>query len=155
MESLLNMGLMVVDQNGLLIVYSDSAIMYLRSRICYSRIWILLHCYLHKNLFPNQDWKDAYRYITSKQQKSVNMEQTYTNAQLRAYLNAHYVPTFTKGVEDHFYNHRNRKTIALPMASIQSQFTEQEVVDMFSNGEHPVWIEIARFKTHIANNQIT
>ena len=71
----------------------------------------------------------------------------YSNNEVRAYLEAYYVPTFRSGEEDHFYNYRNRQTMAVPSAELKPNFTEMEVVAVFGGkAEHTDYIEIVRFK---------
>ena len=154
-KSLVRLGLITLDQNGLLIVQSDSAIMYLRSRFYYSKPWLVLNCYVHRDLFPEGNWKKAYQFITSNHQNSHIMEQTFTNEEVREYLNKHYSQTYHKNDMDHWYNFRNREVIGLPIQSVKDRFSEQEVINLFGEKmEHPGWVEIIRFKT-FTNQQIS
>jgi hypothetical protein len=147
-RSLIRLGLMVVDQNGLLTIHSDSVIMYLHSRLYYSKAWIFLNCYLHSDLFLDENWRQAYHFITSNHQIPHTMELTFTNDEVRTYLNRFYSRTYRKNNQDHWYNYRNRKTIAVPQSSDIDRFTEQELIDLFGDkAEHPGWVEIIRFKT--------
>ena len=139
---------MVLDQNGLLTVFSESGIMYLQSRLFYSKPWLYINCYFHRDLFPEGNWKEAYHFIISNHQISHNMEQIFTNQEVRAYLSKHYSQTYRKDDCDYWYNFRNRAVIGVPIPSVKERFTEQEIIELFGdNMEHPAWVEIIRFKT--------
>ncbi len=75
------------------------------------------------------------------------MEQTYTNQQVRNYLTTHYATTYRRNRSDHFYNHRNRQTMAVPLPEDKPLFTEEEVVAVFDGkAQHSDYIEVVRFK---------
>lgn len=151
--SLRAIGCVVLDQNGLLTIFSESGIMYMRSRMYFSRPWIYLHCYLHRELFANDDWKSAFHFIISNHQNTHTMEHLFSNDEVRSYLGFFYSPTFRRNNEDHFYNFRNGKTIGLPAPEVKNQFTEDDVVELFSNNtEHQACTEIVRFKNFISHN---
>ncbi|MCR9171551.1 MAG: hypothetical protein NXI10_03600 [bacterium] len=75
------------------------------------------------------------------------MEAIYTNQQVREYLTAQYVGSYRRNQHDHFYNHRNRQTMAVPLPEDKPFFTEHDVVQVFGGkAQHDDYIEIVRFQ---------
>ncbi|GAB5417049.1 MAG: hypothetical protein Crog4KO_19150 [Crocinitomicaceae bacterium] len=142
-------GFSVSDQFGLLIIQSRRGErMYLRDRAIYNKQLLYICFMVHHDLFDDGDWKANYQAIVNNSKH----QDMYTNEQVRAYFNAHYVPTYRSGGNDHFYNHRNRQTMAVPLPEDKPIFTEQDVVTVFGGkASKPDYIEVVRFKNFQTN----